>query len=92
MSNIVAEDEYVIGTLKHLQVLRSLAEMKDIHFRENDYKWILGIKIVNELTVDCIYLRTDSKDVMRTLFGIPVDVDYYNPENVQLWKNITNDL
>jgi hypothetical protein len=91
MNNIVADNGYVVGTLEHLSLLHCLAQQKDIHYRADDYKWKIGVKILSEISSKDIWFRVSS-DTKPQLFGIDVEIDYVNPENVQLWKNVTNDL
>lgn len=96
MENIVSEDGYVIGSAKHLQLLRLLAkertELAGYTFRESDYRWRLGIAVLSDLQIkNRIYMRQEF-DTVPMLFGIAVDVDYVNPDNVQLWENIVNKL
>lgn len=94
INNIVAEDGYVIGTMEHLMRLRALAEsrteMQGIAFNPDDYKWVLGVKVINSIENKSYYVMAEFPDRPRTLFGIVVDRDFHNPDNVQLWENITN--
>lgn len=79
--------EYLIR-LYNLAVLRN----NTLHFNRDDYKWVLGIKVVNELENRNEIYRSAIYPEQPTLFGIVVDVDFKNPDNIQLWENITNKL
>ena len=96
MSEIVAEDGYVIGSLKHLQLLRLLAQERTERarqpFNEEDYIWRLGAKVIQNIELSTEYIMAEFPDRPRTLFGIVVELDYRNPYNVQLWENITNKI
>ncbi len=96
MSKIVAVDGYSIGTNKHLVLLYNLAKKRaydnrDGYFPEG-YRWRLGIQVLSDLQKDYYFLRNSDPTVKPMLFDIPVDIDYENPENVQLWEDITNKL
>ena len=91
MNNIVMDSGTIIGTLEHMRLLLCLAKQKDIHYRADDYKWKIGAKILSEISSKDLLFRVSS-DTKPQLFGIDVEIDYVNPENVQLWKNVTNDL
>ena len=71
----------------------SLRNEKRDNFREEDYFWRLGTAIMDELkTVDSVYAREllfPSKDEIPTLYGIRVEPDYKNPDNIRLYEDIT---
>lgn len=97
MDNIVADNGYAIGSIGHLNLLYVLAqergERERHSFNSDDYKWILGIKVICDLDMMHHYSYcTENIGEPKTLFGIKVDIDYQNPYNVQLWENITNKL
>lgn len=96
MNKYIAEDGYVIGSLKHLQLLRILAlektERAGYPFNEEDYIWRLGAKVIQDIELSTDYIMAEFPDRPRTLFGIVVELDYHNPYNVQLWENITNKI
>ncbi len=95
MSNeIVSDNGHVIGSMDHLYYIASMARKRDFNNREifnsNNYKWVLGIKVASDaLKAANTYLYKDSSEAM-TLFGIRVEIDYVNPENVKLWKDVTD--
>lgn len=94
MDNIVSDNGYVIGSLEHLMMLLDLANARTerfgIPFRREDYKWVLGVKVIHELENNTYYVMAEFPDRQRTLFGVVVEADYANPNNIQLWENITN--
>lgn len=80
--------------IEYLYTLLNLAEMRTeklgIPFKREDYKWILGARVINDIDINKNYIRSLYPDQPRTLFGVVVEADYHNPNNVQLWENITN--
>lgn len=99
MDNIVAENGNVVGTIGHLNLLYAFARKRSERYRQSfssdDYKWILGAKVVHDLEMTqhlSYYMHAAEIGEHSTLFGIPVEIDYYNPENVQLWENITDKI
>jgi hypothetical protein len=95
MDDIVVDNGLPVGSVKHLNLLYALtrerAERLHIPFDDNDYKWILGVRVVRDLEYLTHSAYIDASDI-RTLFGIVVEIDYHNPNNIQLWENITNKL
>lgn len=93
---IVADNGLPIGSIKHLNFLFALAQDKSerlgIYFNPDDYKWVLGIHVVSDLEYNNHYYTVSGQDCPRTLFGIVVEIDYHNPDNIQLWENITDKL
>lgn len=89
-------NDFVIGSLEHVATIRRLAmldcESNGKIFHEDDYKWVLGIEVIYHLMEQSTYMITKSIDTQATLFGITVEPDFRNIANVQLWKNITNDI
>ena len=81
------------GILYKLHLIRSMAidsaKRNKEYFNEDNYKWTLGAAVANDLTFQCAELMRYPTEKMR-LFGIPVELDYENVENVQLWRNITS--
>ena len=96
MDNIVADNGYAIGSIEHLMMLLHLAiartEGLGIPFKRENYRWVLGVKIIHEIETKTYYVMAEFPDRQRTLFGVPVDMDMCNPDNIQLWENITNKL
>lgn len=80
--------------IEYLYKLLNLAEMRTeklgIPFKREDYKWVLGARVINDIDMDTNFQRNLYPDQPRTLFGVVVEADYYNPDNVQLWENITD--
>lgn len=78
----------------YLYKLMSLAEARTeklgIPFKREDYKWILGVRVINDINISNALVMTACQDCPRTLYGIVVEADHANPNNVQLWENITN--
>ena len=64
-----------------------LHEKTDHMFNELDYQWVLGRRVYKDLT-DIL----TPPYCMTTLYGIPVSIDDYNDNKIELWKNITVDL
>lgn len=81
------------GILYKLHLIRRMAidsaERNKEYFNEDNYKWTLGAAVANDLTFQCTGLMRYPTEKM-SLFGIPVELDYENVENVQLWRNITS--
>lgn len=86
---------FKIGSIEHLYSLLSLAEYRAetqrIPFKREDYKWILGVKVVHELMLNNA-LKIRAYDCHQEIFGIIVEIDHHNPDNIQLWENITDKL
>ena len=79
-------------TIEYLQALYyTLREMKGFSYRPEDYKWVLGTRVIGELDLSVFWLR-EPKEEPRTLYGIPVRIDYSNPHNVQIFEDITNKI
>lgn len=91
---IVSDNNYVIGSIGHLGMLLDLAmcrtERLGVPFKREEYKWILGVKVIQELETNTHYVMAEFPNKSRTLFGVVVEADYANPNNIQLWENITN--
>lgn len=64
-----------------------LHEKTDHIFNELDYQWVLGRRVYKDLEV-----ILTPPHCMTTLYGIPVSIDDYNENKIELWKNITGDL
>lgn len=58
----------------------ALRTTKGNSYNYNDYKWVLGTAILDELKISDFY----TIPVPIFLFGIVVEIDYSNPYNVQL--------
>lgn len=66
------------------------------NYNPKEYKWRMGAKVMYEL--DSLY-KTGiansiifNRDEKPTLYGIDVEVDYENPDNLQLFEDITNKI
>ena len=94
MSSSEENEFFKIGSIKHLYSLLSLAkcraESQGIPFKREDYKWVLGVKTYYKLELN--YHFNIVYNEPRMLFGIVVELDYHNPDNIQLCENITNKL
>ena len=80
-------------TIEYLRKLLVLAkgrtEMLGKTFKEEDFKWVLGSRVLNDIIPRIEYVRVHP-DQPVTLFGVIVEHDHYNPDTIQLWENITN--
>lgn len=66
------------------------------NYNANEYKWRIGAAAMYEL--DSFY-RADiahqiilNREEKPTLYGIEVEIDYENPDNLQLFEDITNKI
>ena len=77
------------NTLDYLTALYFTLEKMEKNFRPEDYKWKIGVKVLQEakLLPPCMELNEKT-----TLFGIAVEIDYVNPNNVQIFEDITNKI
>ena len=55
------------------------------HFESNNYLWILGYNVVDELNDIIKYHETDN----ATLFSIKVIIDRINPNRIDLFGNVS---
>lgn len=89
--DIISENNRAI---EYLYKLLNSAEMRTeklgIPFKREGYKWVLGARVINDIDTSRNFIRSIYPDQPRTLFGIVVEADYHNPDNVQLWENITD--
>lgn len=75
-------------TPKFIAILyHTLRQVKGWRYKAEDYKWRLGVAILNEYERDII---PHNKDVVPTLYGIEIEIDYHNPYNLQLFEDITD--
>ena len=58
------------------------------HFEFNNYLWILGYNVVDELNDKIVYHETDNS----TLFGIKVIIDRVDPNRIDLFANVSQVL
>lgn len=80
-------------TIEYLRKILALAEQKAEKlgevFKEEDFKWTLGVNILSDIVANTEYIKIHS-DQPVTLFGVTVEHDCFNPDIMQLWENITN--
>ena len=80
-------------TIEYLRNILALAEQRAEKlgkiFKEEDFKWTLGVNILSDIVAKTEYIKIHS-DQPVTLFGVIVEHDYFNPDTIQLWENITN--
>ena len=55
--------------------------------KDTNFKWELGIKVVNELRNRVVYIRDDIYSNL-TLMGYPVDINYNDPNVIKLWLEV----
>lgn len=66
-------------------------------FNEDDYKLELGVKVVLDLQdylKDRFHFNLNliqSGDTKPILYGIPIDINFENPDIIKLWRDVTND-
>lgn len=77
---------------KLLDLAEARTEKAGVAFKREDYKWVLGIKVICDIDTRKEYVNALYPDQPATLFGVTVERDYANPDNVQLWENITNKI
>ena len=92
--DVVRDNKYIVGSIAHLGMLLDLAECRTeklgIPFKREEYKWVLGVNVINDIDITENLVMAVYPDQPRTLFGIVVEADFHNPNNIQLWENITN--
>lgn len=80
-------------TIEYLSEILALAEQRAEKlgnaFKEEDFKWTLGVNVLIDVVAKTEYIKIHS-DQPVTLFGIMVEHDCFNPDTIQLWENITN--
>ena len=67
-----------------------LARLMDYTINPADYQWILGWRSAETLTSynQKIVYDNIGGDMVRTLFGIKVEIDTVNSDRIQLFKEI----
>jgi hypothetical protein len=79
---------YKRGSYKYMEHFYLAAKKLDIRdFEEKNYKWVIGDEIVRDLQKDTSF-TFKTKDTPSTLFGIPVHIDYTDPDKIELWQSI----
>ena len=84
----------MIDRQMYIQALyTTLRNEKRDKFKTDDYFWRLGINVMNELnSVHSLYARDllfPLPDEIPTLYGIRVEMDIVNPDNIRLYEDIT---
>ena len=82
--------------LTHLKIvyytLRQMKQQNRENYDPDEYKWNLGIKVIGIINSESMKPIELSSDEAPTLFGIKVDINYVNPNNLQLFEDITNKI
>ena len=69
----------------------TLRLVKDRDFKEEDYKWVLGYRVLNNVKpYNSRHLCYPIEP--QTLFGIAVEKDIHNPFTFRLYEDITNKI
>ena len=68
---------------------RTLRQVKGFNYHAEDYKWRFGQAVIDEYIGD---IRQPNAFEIATLYGIEVEIDYKNPNNLQLFEDITNKI
>lgn len=80
--------------MDYIWKLYSLAQKKDLEngfeFEPTNYQLVLGRNIIVDLSLALQYIN--HKDEPSTVFDIPVTINYANPTDITLWKNVTEEL
>ena len=63
----------------------------DPHYDDTGkYKIQLGIALCHKLIAeDTMNYIANAKDEIPTIFGIPIEVDFNNPYEFKIWKDVT---
>ena len=77
------------GSIEHLRYIYNMAVMADPNFKPEKYKWTLGVGICNALSLMHDMYMIGEETTKRSLFGIEIEPDMYNPKTVKLWKDVT---
>jgi len=77
------------ATYDLLRAIYHNARSKDADFAESNYKWSLGVEVINDIANGIMFMNAPNEPMQ--LFGIPVGRDYPNPQKIELWRNVTND-
>ena len=77
-------------TYNHLLVLYSLLIEKEQYYDSNNYKWVLGSAVINDLNAISKILFSPYEKI--ALFNIEVERDIYNPQRISIYKDITDQL
>lgn len=71
--------------------LYRLAQYDDKNFIHEKYVWLVGIKVITTLKTNAnMFLSESASDEQGIICGIPIlGIDYYNTENIKLYKEIS---
>lgn len=78
--------------------LKQITEkFNNINYRFDRYRWILGYRaydlILKHYQKDIVLVNSDRKETsMLSIFGIPITIDYNNPETCVLLKEVSVDI
>lgn len=90
---ILREGQTMDEMLKRLKILYyTLREMRGRSYNSREYKWLLGTKVIQELKLRNRFTIVSEIEEPIYLFDIVVEIDYRNPNNVQLFEDITNKI
>lgn len=81
--------ELIIDKSILIQAMYKALRLYKEDFNEDDYFWRIGIKVFNELTPQYRHLLYREEGETPTLYGISVEIDYINIENIRLYEDIT---
>ena len=80
------------STIEYLSALYyTLREMKRESYKPEEYKWRLGVKVIRDIDLRAFNIFINIDEPLY-LYGIVVEKDYINPDNVQLFEDITNKI
>ena len=54
---------------------------------EAEFKWEMGLKAIAEVSPEPA--MTQPPQEIQEIYGIPVIINYDNPEMIKLWKSVT---
>ena len=90
-------DEF--DNMVYLELLYRTLRAKRPRYSCHNFFWKLGTNVISELELKMrplYYMENESKidlsDENHRLFGIRVETDYNNPDNIQLFEDITREL
>lgn len=72
--------------------LRKMKEQNQQIFCENEYKWVIGYQNAEELSItkNMFTAKRIAEEIF--LFGIEVEIDHLNPDNIRIYEDITNKI
>ena len=90
------EDAKKMGYFKPaltIAVLYNTLKMFNPNYDPDDYVWVLGKAVINELKKPDKYQSLMTFDTKKmTIYGIKVGVDYLNRYNIKIFENITEKI